>query len=152
MSRPLSGLAPVTAQSARQPDNLLGRREQRARRRLATAAVAFALALAAYVADVATHPLKLTLDWFDLNIYNHAGLITRHAPSTLYTWHFLPGVQYLYTPFAALGFAAGSLLPWAVLKWLMTVASLAAMVVTVWVTFGQLGWTGRRRGAPGAAA
>jgi hypothetical protein len=34
-------------------------------------------------------------------------------------------VQYLYTPFAALGFAAGSLLPWAVLKWLMTVASLA---------------------------
>jgi alpha-1,2-mannosyltransferase len=147
MSRPLSGLAPVTAQSARQPDNLLGRRERRARRQLATAAVAFALALAAYVADVATHPLKLTLDWFDLNIYNHAGLITRHAPSTLYTWHFLPGVQYLYTPFAALGFAAGSLLPWSVLKWLMTVVSLAAMAATVWVTFGQLGWHGRRRWA-----
>jgi alpha-1,2-mannosyltransferase len=147
MSRPPSGLAPVAAQSASQPGNPLGRREQRGRRQLATAAVAFGLALAAYVADVATHPLKLTLDWFDLNIYNHAGLITRHAPSTLYTWHFLPGVQYLYTPFAALGFAAGSLLPWAVLKWLMTVVSLAAMVATVWVTFGQLGWHGRRRWA-----
>ena len=114
---------------------------------LAWAAAAFGLALAAYVADVATHPLGLTLGWFDLNIYNHAGLITRHAPNTLYTWHFLPGVQYLYTPFAALGFAAGSLLPWAVLKWLMTVASLAAMVATVWVTFSQLGWRGRRRAA-----
>jgi alpha-1,2-mannosyltransferase len=116
-----------------------------ARRALIWAAAGFGLMLAAYVADVAAHPIDSTLGWFDLNIYNHAGLITRHAPDTLYTWHFLPGVQYLYTPFAALGFAAGSLLPWAVLKWLMTVASLAAMVVTVWVTFGQLGWTGRRR-------
>ena len=125
---------------------------QRARSRaggraLAWSAAAFALALAAYVADVATHPIRLTLGWFDLNIYNHAGLIVRHAPDTLYTWHFLPGVQYLYTPFAALGFAVGSLLPWAVLKWLMTVVSLAAMVLTVWVTFGQLGWRGRDRAA-----
>jgi len=121
-----------------------GRRSGRA---LAWAAAAFALALAAYVADVATHPLGLMLGWFDLNIYNHAGLITRHAPTTLYTWHFLPGVQYLYTPFAALGFAAGSLLPWSVLKWLMTVVSIAAMVLTAWVTFGQLGWRGRERAA-----
>jgi len=115
------------------------------RRALIWAAAGFGLALAAYVADVATHPIDLTLGWFDLNIYNHAGLLIRRAPDTLYTWHFRPGVQYLYTPFAALGFAAGSLLPWAVLKWLMTVASLAAMMLTVWVTFGQLGWTGRRR-------
>jgi alpha-1,2-mannosyltransferase len=120
---------------------------RRGRTALAWAAAAFGVALAAYVAVVATHPMKLTLSWFDLNIYNHAGLIVRHAPDTLYTWHFLPGVQYLYTPFAALGFAAGSLLPWAVLKWLMTVASVAAMVVTVWVTFGQLGWRGRDRAA-----
>ncbi len=116
-------------------------------RSLAVGAAVFGLALAAYLADVATHPLGLTLDWFDLNIYNQAGLIARHTPATLYTWQYLPGVQYLYTPFAALGFAAGSLLPWAVLKWLMTVASLAAMVLTVWVTFGQLGWRGQRRGA-----
>src|SRR3984885_14807747 len=114
---------------------------------LGLAAAVFGIALAAYVADVATHRLGLTLDWFDLNIYNHAGLITRHAPARLYTWQFRPGVRYLYTPFAAMGFAAGSLLPWAVLKWLMTVASLAAMVATVWVTFGQLGWHGQRRGA-----
>jgi alpha-1,2-mannosyltransferase len=140
MARAESGLAPMV--EAQQPAG--GRPGWRP---LAWAAAAFALALAAYAADVATHPVRLTLGWFDLNIYNHAGLIVRHAPDTLYTWHFLPGVQYLYTPFAALGFAAGSLLPWAVLKWLMTVASLAAMVFTVWVTFGQLGWRGRSRSA-----
>jgi alpha-1,2-mannosyltransferase len=140
MARAESGLAPQA--EARQPAR--GRRGWRA---LAWAAAAFALALAAYAADVATHPIRLTMGWFDLNIYNHAGLIVRHAPDTLYTWHFLPGVQYLYTPFAALGFAVGSLLPWAVLKWLMTVVSLAAMVLTVWVTFGQLGWRGRDRAA-----
>ena len=140
MARAESGLAP--AAEVQRPA-----RGRPGRRALACAAAAFALALAAYAADVATHPVKLTLGWFDLNIYNHAGLIVRHAPDTLYTWHFLPGVQYLYTPFAALGFAVGSLLPWAVLKWLMTVVSLAAMVLTVWVTFGQLGWRGRDRAA-----
>jgi alpha-1,2-mannosyltransferase len=89
----------------------------------------------------------MTLSWFDLNIYNDAGLVTRHATNTLYTWQFLPGVKYLYTPFAALGFAAGSLLPWAVLKWLMTVASFAAMIATVWLALRQLGWRGRDRAA-----
>jgi alpha-1,2-mannosyltransferase len=122
-------------------------RTRPSRRALIWAAAGFGLALAAYLTDVATHPIDLTLGWFDLNIYNHAGLITRHDPASLYTWQFRPGVQYLYTPFAALGFAIGSLLPWAVLKWLMFVASLAAMMVTVWVTFGQLGWAGRRRTA-----
>ena len=118
---------------------------RRGRQALALAGAAFGLALAAYVADIATHPLHLTLTWFDLNIYNNAGLITRHAPRTLYTWQFLPGVKYLYTPFAALGFAAGSLLPWAVLRWLTLVVSLTAMVATVWLAFGQLGWRGRDR-------
>jgi alpha-1,2-mannosyltransferase len=126
---------------------VLPARGRPSRRALIWAAAAFGLALAAYLADVGAHPIGFTLDWFDLNIYNHAGLITRHAPQSLYTWQFRPGVQYLYTPFAALGFAVGSLLPWAVLTWLMFAASLAAMVVTVWVTFGQLGWTGHRRTA-----
>jgi selenide, water dikinase len=115
------------------------------RRALVLAAALFGLAIAGYAADVATHPLRLTLTWFDLNIYNNAGLITRHAQDTLYSWQFLPGVKYLYTPFAALCFAAGSLLPWAVLKWLMTVVSIAAMAATVWLAIGQLGWAGRDR-------
>jgi len=57
----------------------------------------------------------------------------------------MPGVQYLYTPFAAAGFAVTSLLPWTLLKWLMATASFAAVPLTVWVTFGS--WAG----AAGAA-
>jgi alpha-1,2-mannosyltransferase len=117
------------------------------RRALFLAAALFALAAAGYVADVAFHPLRMTLTWFDLNIYNDAGLVTRHATNTLYTWQFLPGVKYLYTPFAALGFAAGSFVPWAVLRWLMTAASFAAMIATVWLALRQLGWRGRDRAA-----
>src|ERR1035441_6428220 len=65
---------------------------------LAAAAAVFGLALAAYAADVAGHPLRMTLTWFDLNIYNNAGLITRHAHAKagLYTWQFVPGMKYLY--------------------------------------------------------
>ena len=114
-----------------------GRRGGRA---LACAAVAFALAVSAYLTDVATHPLRFTFRFFDLFVYNHAGQLVRHAPAALYTWHFLPDVQYLYTPFAALGFAAGSLLPWALLAWLMAAASFTGVLLTLWVTFGQLGW------------
>src|SRR5437763_1406629 len=95
----------------------------------------------------ATHPEVTRRCLGDRNIYNHAGLLVRHDPAALYTWHFMPGVQYLYTPFAAAGFAVTSFLPWALLKWLMAAASFAAVPVTVWVTFGQLGWRGRRRQA-----
>jgi alpha-1,2-mannosyltransferase len=116
-------------------------------RALAWAGVAFGLALAAYIADVALHPFSLTFRFFDLNIYNHAGLLVRHDPATLYTWHFMPGVQYLYTPFAAAGFAVTSLLPWTLLKWLMAAASFAAVPLTIWWTFRQLGWRGRRHQA-----
>jgi alpha-1,2-mannosyltransferase len=42
-------------------------------------------------------------------------------------------------------FAVCSLLPWAALRWLMTVTSLAAIGVTIWLTLGALGWHGRRR-------
>jgi alpha-1,2-mannosyltransferase len=113
---------------------------------LPVAAVVCALALAAYLAEMIAHPGNM-LDWYDLNVYNHAGLIARTSPGRLYTWQLHPGIKFTYTPFAALIFAAGSLLSWAVLKWLMTVASLAALAGTVWLTFGALGWRGRSRAA-----
>ncbi len=112
---------------------------------LPVAAIVCALALAAYLADLFLHPAGKMLDWYDLNVYNDAGLIARHSPGRLYTWQLRPGIKFTYTPFAALGFAAGSLLSWTVLRWLMTVASLAALAGTVWLTFGALGWRGRSR-------
>ncbi len=109
---------------------------------LVLAGLFFALSLAAYLADQAIHPHTM-LTWYDLNVYNDAGLITRQLPSILYTWELKSGVQFTYTPFAAVVFAGGSLLPLAVLRWLMTITSLAAIPLTAWLTLGALG----RRGA-----
>jgi alpha-1,2-mannosyltransferase len=114
---------------------------------LAAAAAGFAIALAAYIADLLGHPLHAMLPWFDLNVYKDAGLITRHSPSSLYSWKLQPGIRFTYTPFAALVFAGASMLPWPVLTWLMTVTSLAAVAAVGWLTFGALGWSGRRRAA-----
>ncbi len=103
------------------------------------------VAAAAYLADILLHRPGQMLDWYDLNVYNHGGLIARNTPHRLYTWHLRPGIKFTYTPFAALLFAACSLLSWAALRWLMTVTSLAAIGVTIWLTLGALGWGGRRR-------
>jgi len=125
----------------------------RRQRRWAWPAVAalFVLALAAYLADTAWHANFHVLNWYDLNVYNHAGLTARRLPSELYAWQLRPGIKFTYTPFAALGFAAGSLLPWAVLRWLMTAASVAAVTGAVWLTLGALGWSGRNRATATAA-
>ena len=111
---------------------------------LRAAAAACALSLAAYLAEMAWHPGPM-LDWYDLNVYDQAGLIARRLPWLLYAWRLHPGIKFTYTPFAAVAFAAGSLLPWVVLRWLMTAASLAAVAATVWFTLGALGWRGRAR-------
>jgi alpha-1,2-mannosyltransferase len=117
----------------------------RQRRALAFAACALAIALAAYIADVLGHPRHDMLAWFDLGVYKDAGLLVRHAPATIYSWQLQPGIRYTYTPFAALLFAGASLLPWAVLTWLMTVASIVVLPAAAWITFGALGWSGRNR-------
>jgi alpha-1,2-mannosyltransferase len=112
---------------------------------LPVAALVCALALAGYLAGVAVqHPGQM-LSWYDLTVYKDAGLIARRAPNRLYTWELYRGIKFTYTPFAALVFAACSLLPYAVLRWLMTVTSLAALAVTLWLTLGALGWRGRQR-------
>jgi alpha-1,2-mannosyltransferase len=103
------------------------------------------VAFAAYLADVLLHRPGQMLDWYDLNVYSNAGLIARNSPLRLYSWRLHPGIKFTYTPFAALLFAACSLLPWAVLRWLMTAVSLGALGVTLWLTLGALGWRGRRR-------
>jgi alpha-1,2-mannosyltransferase len=109
---------------------------------LPAAAAACALSLAACVADASAHHL---LTWFDLAVYNHAGLLARTAPQQLYSWQLRPGIKFTYPPMAALIFAVTSLLPWAVLKWLVIGASLAALAATIWMTLGALGRTGPGR-------
>jgi alpha-1,2-mannosyltransferase len=127
-----------------------GRRGQRARgaggaRAVVAGAAALALALAACLAEVLAHPLHETLTWFDLRVYAAAGRTAVHSPAMLYTWQMVPGFRFTYTPFAAVIFAFWAWLPWGVLTWLMTAASVAALGLAVWCTLTALGWTGRRR-------
>src|SRR5260221_942220 len=111
---------------------------------LILAALLFAFALTAYLVDQAVHR-HAVLTWYDLNVYNDSGLITRQLPSILYTWELRVGVKFTYTPFAALVFAGGSLIPFWILRWIMTIASLAAIPLTAWLTLGAMG---RRGGGP----
>jgi len=123
------------------------RRRPRAgsRRALLAAVVLFALALAGYATEVAFHPLRDMLTWFDLRVYVAAGRTVTRAPGMLYVWPMTAGFGFTYTPFAAMVFAAWVWVPWATLTWLMTGASLAALGLAVWLTLGGLGWRGRRR-------
>jgi alpha-1,2-mannosyltransferase len=113
--------------------------------------VAFLLVLAVYVADLLTHLSTMTA-MRDLVVYRDGGLITRqisppydgskYAP--LYSWQGSGGVSFTYAPIAAIIFAVGSLLPWVVLRWAMTVASVAALLLSAWLMFGVLGYRDRR--------
>jgi alpha-1,2-mannosyltransferase len=117
---------------------------------LILAVLFFILSLTAYLTDQAVHR-HAVLTWYDLNVYNDAGLITRQLPSILYTWELKVGVQFTYTPFAALVFAGGSFFPLVTLRWLMTISSLVAIPLTAWLTLGAMGRRGAGRLAAAAA-
>jgi glycosyl transferase family 87 len=117
---------------------------------LPACAVALAAVLAVYVADLVTH-LPVMAAMRDLVVYREGGLIVRHVSpaynghlaSPLYDWTGRNGVQFTYPPFAAVIFAVASVLPWIVLRWAMTLASLAALGLSLWLTFGALGYRDR---------
>jgi alpha-1,2-mannosyltransferase len=113
--------------------------------------------LAVYLADLATH-LSSMAAMRDLVVYRNGGLIVRHlAPaydghraSPLYDWTGQNGVQFTYPPIAAVIFAVASVLPWTLLRWAMTLASLAALGLSTWIVFGALGYADRPRVRLGA--
>ena len=119
---------------------------------LPAGALALVVVLALWVADLATHVSYLAA-MRDLVVYRDGGLIVRHvAPaynahraSPLYDWKGANGVQFTYPPFAAVIFAVASVLPWTVLRGAMTVASLAALGLSLWLVFGALGYRDRVR-------
>jgi alpha-1,2-mannosyltransferase len=122
----------------------------RARWLLPAGALLLAAVLAVYLADLVTHLSYMTA-MRDLVVYRDGGLIVRHiAPaynghraSPLYDWTGANGVQFTYPPFAAVIFAVASVLPWLVLRWAMTLASMAALGLSLWLTFGALGYRNR---------
>ena len=106
-----------------------------------------AVALAAWVADLATH-LSYMAAMRDLVVYRDGGLIVRHVSpaydahraSPLYDWVGQHGVQFTYPPFAAVLFSVASVLSWTAMRWAMTLASLAALGLSLWLVFGALGY------------
>jgi alpha-1,2-mannosyltransferase len=114
---------------------------------LPAGAVLLAVALAAWVADLATH-LSYMAAMRDLVVYRDGGLIVRHVSpaydahraSPLYDWVGQHGVQFTYPPFAAVLFSVASVLSWTAMRWAMTLASLAALGLSLWLVFGALGY------------
>ena len=108
--------------------------------------------LGLYVADLATH-LSSMAAMRDLVVYRNGGLIARHVTpaydgrraSPLYDWTGSNGVQFTYPPFAAVVFAVASVLSWTAMRWAMTLASLAALGLSLWLVFGALGYSARPR-------
>jgi alpha-1,2-mannosyltransferase len=105
--------------------------------------------LAAWIADLATH-LSYLAAMRDLVVYRDGGLIVRHVSpaydahraSPLYDWVGQHGVQFTYPPFAAVLFSVASVLSWTVMRWAMTLASLAALGLSLWLVFGALSFPG----------
>jgi glycosyl transferase family 87 len=117
---------------------------------LPAGALLLALLLAGYVADLVTH-LSYMAAMRDLVVYRDGGLIVRHVSpaydahrgSPLYDWVGQHGVQFTYPPFAAVLFSVASVLSWTAMRWAMTLASMAALGLTLWLVFGALGYRDR---------
>jgi alpha-1,2-mannosyltransferase len=124
---------------------------------LPAGAALLAVVLAAYLADLVTH-LSYMAAMRDLVVYRDGGLIVRHVPpaydahraSPLYDWTGQHGVQFTYPPFAAVLFSVASVLSWTAMRWAMTLASLAALGLALWLVFGALGYRDRRAVRMGA--
>ena len=106
---------------------------------LPAGALLLACVLAVYVADLVSH-LSYLAAMRDLVVYRNGGLIVRHVSppyahraSPLYDWTGRNGVQFTYPPFAAVIFAVASVLSWTAMRWAITLASLAALGLSLWL-------------------
>jgi alpha-1,2-mannosyltransferase len=98
----------------------------------------FAAALGAYTWMAVLYPVRF---WKmnDLVIYRLAGIVARQD-GPLYTATFLrSALRFTYPPASAMLFAALSNLSIAVLKVVMTVASLLALLFSAWLAWGAAG-------------
>lgn len=117
---------------------------------LAAGVVAFGAALAVYIVYAATHPLPQWINTVDLRVYQDGGLIVRHISfyhphraSPLYDWPGFEGLPFTYPPFAAMVFTVLTLVSFWTLWQISIGVSIAALLATIWMTFGGLGY---RRG------
>ncbi len=118
---------------------------------LALGAAAFAVAVAGYVAFALTHPSNQWMRPVDLRVYTDGGLIVRHVrplyhprlAAPLYDWPGNENLKFTYPPFAAIAFTVLSLTSFPVLTKISVGVNIAALLATIWLTLGALGY---RRG------
>jgi alpha-1,2-mannosyltransferase len=153
----LAGHAPDAALQARDTADLRQRAATGAARggrnipvwMVAVGAVLFAVSVGALAVLDVTHAGQ-RWSMLDLQIYRWGGTLARHG-GDLYGSRFRHyHLRFTYPPMAALVFAALSAAPVSVLKWIVTVGSIAALTVTLWLTWGALGYR-RSAGRAGAA-
>jgi alpha-1,2-mannosyltransferase len=109
---------------------------------LIAGAVVAGVAAIAYIVALATHPVAATLKGFDLSVYLGGAGQALHNPDNLFSWAYQghPGIQFTYTPFAALLFTLGRVLPFTALMGLVAVVSTFCLVASIWIAFRELGW------------
>jgi len=126
---------------------------------LVAGVAAFVVVLAIWALYSAIHPLGYTLYPVDLNVYRDGGLIVRHISPPydgklaypLYDWPLNNvALKFTYTPFAAIFFAAVSVIPWSILPRLSQAVNLLALAAAAWWTMDGLGYRDRRVRAGGA--
>ena len=130
-------------------------RESVAKNRLLIAGiVALVIVLGGWLIFAFTQPESSTLWPVDLAVYRDGGLIVRQIgpynaklgaqPFPLYDWTRTGNLNFTYTPFAALFFAAVSFIPWSVLPRIVQVANLIFLFIAAWCTMGALGYRDHR--------
>jgi alpha-1,2-mannosyltransferase len=117
---------------------------------LAAGAAAFGAALAVYIAYALTHPLHTWINPVDLQVYRDGGRIVLHLrpyrvhrASPLYGWPGFEGLPFTYPPFAAMVFTVLTSVSFWTLWKISIGVSIVALLATIWMTFGALGY---RRG------
>jgi alpha-1,2-mannosyltransferase len=73
----------------------------------------------------------------DLRVYRTGAMSTWRSTFELYRLN--PDIPFLYTPFAAVIFSLWAHLSWPAMQFTMTVASLLALALSLWWTWGLLG-------------
>jgi alpha-1,2-mannosyltransferase len=135
----LAGLIPDEASPAEVHPPEISGSKQMPRWMITLGGVVFAASVAALATlDIASPGQR----WFmlDLQVYRWAGLLVLHSRD-LYSGYFPHyNLRFTYPPMAALIFAAVAAVSMPAMKWVVTVGSVTALAVTLWLTWGMLGY------------
>jgi alpha-1,2-mannosyltransferase len=105
---------------------------------LPLACLVLAAALAVYL-DSLVHNRSSMWYMIDLQVYRWGGEATWHSPSALYTGDYKGFLPFIYPPIAAQVFSVLAHLGMPTLRFLAWSTSMAAIFISVWISWGLLG-------------